>query len=132
MEVENGSKYHLNKERLKLPSNISILPLAIVTRVYFELTKLLANLVPSHEHPIGSPVSSKGSLARGLLWVGLVWRDATRSGKYSLVDEWADIYLIVLKTHALKFEPVCSRPIVCNPSSPWSRLKPNERNKNMV
>jgi hypothetical protein len=52
--------------------------------------------------------------------VGLVWRDATRSGKYSLVDEWADIYLIVLKTRAPKFEPVCPRPIVCNPSSPWS------------
>ena len=71
-------KYQLNKKRLKLPSNTSTLPLAIVTRVYFELTKLLANLVPSREHPIGSPVSSKGSLAGGSLRVGLVWRDATR------------------------------------------------------
>ena len=52
--------------------------------------------------------------------MGLVWRDATRSGKYSLVDEWANIYLIVLKTDALKFEPVCPRPIVCNRLSPWS------------
>ena len=40
-------KYQLNKERLKLPSNTSTLPLAIVTLVCFEPTKLLANLVPS-------------------------------------------------------------------------------------